>query len=314
MTRSRHSVRPHASAMGPWSRFCYFAAKAWANLLNNRLVTAITVFTITLALLIISLFLLFYVNIEGTVDQWSRKVVVTVYFEGELTPQEVTSLKGKVSSLQGTDSVQYIGKEEALKRFRSRLKGQESLLEGVAPDTLPASMEISLKKQFRSSEAIASYVAALRKVQGIGEIQYGEEWVRKFLSFYQFLRLLGLLIGGFLLLTVMFIVSNTIKLTILARKEELEILSLVGATPFFIKAPFLIEGMIQGACGALFAIILLVSGYYAFLSNAVNFLSFNPADSGMIFLPPVYIAALLFGGVTLGLIGSLASLKKFVIN
>lgn len=312
MSRSRHNVRAHATTLGPWSRCQYFTSKAWSNLLSNKLVTVLTVFTITLALLIISLFMLFYVNLEGTVDQWSKKVVVTVYFDSEPSPQEAASVKARIMALNGTESVKYIAKEDALKRFRSRLKGQESLLEGVAPDVLPASMEISLKKQFRSSDAVTTYVDGLKRIQGVGEVQYGEEWVRRFLSFYQMLRLLGILIGSFLLLAVLFIVSNTIKLTIMARKDELEILGLVGATPFFIKAPFLIEGMLQGAVGALLAVCLLTIGYFSFLSNAVNFLSFNPADTGLFFLPPVHIAAVLVGGVLLGFIGSLASLKKFV--
>lgn len=312
MSRSRHNVRAHATTLGPWSRCQYFTSKAWSNLLSNKLVTVLTVFTITLALLIISLFMLFYVNLEGTVDQWSKKVVVTVYFDTEPSPQEAASVKARIMALNGTESVKYIAKDDALKRFRSRLKGQESLLEGVAPDVLPASMEISLKKQFRSSDAVTTYVDGLKRIQGVGEVQYGEEWVRRFLSFYQMLRLLGILIGSFLLLAVLFIVSNTIKLTIMARKDELEILGLVGATPFFIKAPFLIEGMLQGAVGALLAVCLLTIGYFSFLSNAVNFLSFNPADTGLFFLPPVHIAAVLVGGVLLGFIGSLASLKKFV--
>jgi cell division transport system permease protein len=298
--------------MGPWLKFCYFAGKAWSNLIGNKLVTAITVFTITLALLIISLFMLFYVNLEGTVEQWSRKVVVTVYFDNELPQQDLSVLRARIAALSGTESVNYIDKEQALKRFRSRLKGQEALLEGVAPDVLPASMEITLKKQSRSADAVTAYVAGLKRLPGVGEVQYGEEWVRKFLTFFQFLRMLGILIGSFLLLAVLFIVSNTIKLTIMARKDELEILGLVGATPLFIKAPFLIEGMIQGAVGALCAVVLLIAGYYSFLSNAVNFLSFNPADAGLTFLPPAYIAALLIGGTLVGFIGSLASLKKFI--
>jgi cell division transport system permease protein len=314
MSRSRHSVRPHASTIGPWSRFCYFAGKAWANLLSNKLVTVLTVFTIMLALLIISLFMLFYVNLEGTVEKWSNKVVITAYFDNELSSQELLTLKARVNSLPGTDSLRYIDKEEALKRFRSRLKGQEALLEGVSADVLPASLEISLKRQHRSPDAVTGFVAGLKRIQGISEVQYGEEWVRKFLTFFQFLRMLGILIGSFLLMAVLFIVSNTIKLTIMARREELEIQGLVGATPLFIKAPFLIEGMIQGAAGALFAVIALVAGYYLFLSNAINFLSFDPAEAGLTFLPAEYIAALLIGGVFIGFIGSLASLKKFIIT
>lgn len=312
MSRPRHNVRPQATTLGPWKKFQYFTGKAWSNLTNNKLVTALTVCTITLALLIISLFMLFYVNLEGTVEQWSRKVVVTVYFDNELSPQDMSLLKARILALNGTESVKYISKDEALKKFRSRLKGQETLLEGVAAEVLPASMEISLKRQFRSSDAVTAFVSGLKMVQGIGEVQYGEEWVQKFLTFFQLLRMIGLLIGTFLLLAVLFIVSNTIKLTIMARRDELEILGLVGATPFFIKVPFLIEGMLQGAIGAILSILLLSGGYFFFMSNAVNFLSFNPAEAGLVFLAPVQVASVLAGGIFLGLIGSLASLKKFI--
>lgn len=298
--------------MGGSGRLGYFTRKALANLRSNRLVTLITIFTITLALLIISLFMLFYVNMEGTIDQWSRKVTVTVYFDTEPPPQELSALKSRISALPGTEAIQYVSREEALKIFRSRLKGQESLLEGVAADVLPSSFEINLKKEFRSADNVNLYVSRLKHVQGIGEVQYGEEWVNKFLTFFQFIRILGLMIATFLILTVLFIVSNTIKLTVLARQDELEILALVGATPFFIKAPFLIEGMLQGAAGSLIAVAILTAGYYSMLANAANFLSFNPADAGLIFLPLPYIALLIFGGVMLGFIGSLVSLKKLI--
>jgi len=298
--------------MGGGGRLGYFTRKAIANLRSNRLVTLITVCTITLALLIISLFMLFYVNMEGTIDQWSRKVAVTVYFDTEPLPQELSLLKSRITALPGTEAVQFVSRGEALKIFRSRLKGQESLLEGIAEDILPSSFEITLKKEFRSTDSINLYVGRLKQVQGIGEVQYGEEWVNKFLTFFQFIRILGLMIATFLILTVLFIVSNTIKLTVLARQDELEILALVGATPFFIKAPFLIEGMLQGAVGSLLAVGMLTAGYYAMLANAANFLSFNPADTGLIFLPPPYIAMLIIGGILLGFIGSLVSLKKLI--
>jgi len=305
-------VRAPAASKSSGGRLGYFTRKAVVNLRNNRLVTLITICTITLALLIISLFMLIYVNMEGTIDQWSRKVTVTVYFDTEPPPQELAALKNRVNVLPGTESVQYISRDEAYKIFRSRLKGQESLLEGVSADILPSSFEIILKKEFRSTDSVNLYVSRLKQVQGVGEVQYGEEWVKKFLSFFQFIRIIGLLIAGFLILAVLFIVSNTIKLTVLARHDELEILALVGATPFFIKAPFLIEGMLQGAVGAVVAVSILTAGYYSMLANAVNFLSFNPSDAGLVFLSLPYIAALIFGGIILGFIGSLVSLKKLI--
>ncbi len=290
----------------------YFIARALTNIRQNIFINIVTVGTITLALLIIALFLLVMVNLEGVAADWSKRVQVTAYFDREPSSQELATLKGKVQALPGTENVDYISKDEALKRFRSRLKGQESLLDGVSADALPASLEISLKKGNRGSEAVESYVASLKKISGIGEVQYGEEWVKRFTAFMNFMRLVSALLGGFLLLAVVFIVSNTIKLTIYSRKDELEILGLVGATRFFIKAPYLIEGMLQGAAGGVLALMLLFAFYEGFLHNAGNFLSFNPSTGGLTFLPLMHILGIFLGGVALGFIGSLTSLKRFV--
>jgi len=312
MSRNKPAKRPRLTNEGFIGRMVYFSVRALTNIRQNFLLGILTVGTITLALLIIGLFLLIFVNLEGVSEDWSKRVQVTAYFDKELTPQEVAAFKARISTLSGTDKVTYVGREEAVKRFRSRLKGQESLLEGVSADVLPSSLEISLQRERRNSEAVAEYVDRLKKVPGIGEVQYGDEWVRRFSTFMNFMRLVGALLGGFLLLAVMFIVSNTIKLTIYARKDELEVLGLVGATRFFIKAPFLIEGILHGAAGAILAIIVLTACYYGFLHNAGNFLSFNPADTGMLFLSAEYLAGLFLGGVLLGFLGSLTSLKRFV--
>lgn len=312
MPRNKSSKRPKLANEGFLGRLNYFVVRAVLNIRQNVFVNVLTIGTITLALLIIAIFLLVFVNLEGLADNWSTKVQVTAYFDQELTPQELASLKGKIQVLPGTEKIVYVTKEEAVKRFRARLKGQESLLEGVTADILPASMEISLKKQSRDNLAVEAYVARLKKIPEIKEVQYGEEWVRRYSTFMNFMRLVGALLGGFLVLAVVFIVSNTIKLTIYARKDELELLGLVGATKLFIKAPFLLEGIIQGFAGALLTLVILVASYFSFLHNAGNFLSFKPSDAGLSFLPIEYIAGIILGGMLLGFLGSLTSLKRFI--
>jgi len=308
----KRQVRPKLAQEGYSGRLGYFTARAVANLRQNPFVSAVTVGTISLALLIASLFLLVYVNLEGMAEGWSDKVQVTAYFDKEPAPLAVTVLKGNIAALPGTAKVVFVSQVEAEKRLRGRLKGQESLLEGISPEVLPASMEISLDRKHRDSASVAAYVAALKLLQGISEVQYGEEWVKRFNSFMNMFRLMGMLLGSFLAITVLFIVSNTIKLTIYARKEELELLGLVGATRFFIKAPFLIEGVLQGALGALISLAALLACYFAFLKNAANFLGVNPVAAGLSFLPASHLAAILLGGVLLGFIGSATSLKRFI--
>lgn len=304
--------RQRYSGEGFTGRLLYFTGRAVLNIRRNPFVNLVTVVTISLALLIISLFLLLLVNLEGAAHEWSRQVQVSVYLDAEPSPQELASLRSRITAMPEVDTVRYIGKDEAFKRFRARLKGQETLLEGVAVDILPASLEISLKRAARTADAVELFVGRLKKVPGIGEIQYGEEWVRKLSAFIATARLVVTLLGGFLLISVLFIVSNTIKLTVYARRDELELLSLVGATRFFIKAPFIIEGMIQGITGAAVALLLLAGCYYAFLYKAGDFITFAPTSAGLSFLPVEYLGGILLTGLLLGFVGSISSLRRFI--
>jgi len=309
---SKPFKRPTLAGDGFGGRVGYFLARALTNIRQNIFVNVVTIGTITLALLIVSLFLLVFVNLENAAENWSERVQVTVYFDRELTSQEQTTLRGKIKALPETARVSYVPRDEALKRFKSRLRGQVTLLEGVRPEVLPTSFEISLKRANRDTQGVESFVASLKRIQGITEVQYGEEWVKRFNSFLNFMRLLGALLGGFLVLAVVFIVSNTIKLTIYARRDEIEVMSLVGATSFFIKAPFLLEGLMQGLAGSIIAVGLLLVLYEGFLHNAGSFLTFNPVSSGLGFLPLEYVGGIILSGAILGFIGSLTSLKRFV--
>ena len=309
---SKPNKRPLLAGDGFGGRLTYFINRAIINIRQNVFVNVVTIGTISLALLIVSLFLLVFVNMENAAESWSERVQVTVYFDRELTTQEQDAFRSKIISLPGASRVAYVTRDEALKRFKSRLRGQETLLEGVRPEILPTSLEISLKRSSRETQSVETFVKILKQIPGITEVQYGEEWVRRFNTFLNYMRLLGALLGTFLVLAVVFIVSNTIKLTIYARRDELEVMSLVGATKLFIKAPFLIEGILQGGAGAVLAMTLLFGLYELFLHNAGSLLTFNPVTAGLAFLPTEYIGALLLSGIVLGFIGSLTSLKRFI--
>jgi len=304
--------RPKLAGEGFNGRLVYFTSRALTNIRQNVFVNVVTIGTITLALLIVSLFLLVFVNLENAADNWSERVQVTAYLDHELTATEQGAMRTTITAIPGTAKIAYVSRDEALKRFRSRLRGQETLLEGVRAEVLPPSLEITLKRSSRETRDVEAYVTRLKGIAGVNEIQYGEEWVRRFNTFLNFLRLVGALLGGFLVVAVLFIVSNTIKLTIYARRDELEVMSLVGATRFFIKAPFLIEGIIQGGAGALLAVILLLGLYEGFLHNAGSFLTFNPASAGLGFLPAEYLFGIVVAGLALGFLGSLTSLKRFI--
>jgi len=312
MSHKKVIKRPKLAREGVSGRIQYFVERAFINIRQNLLVTLLTIGTITLAFLILSLALLIYVNLERVTENWSDRVQVTAYFENNLSPADLSTLKAKIRALAGTAEILYVSQEEALQKFYGRLKGQEALLEGVSPEILPSSLEIHLKKDSRDSKSITLYVEQLKKIPMINEVQYGEEWVKRFSHFMNLVRFAGILVAGFIVLAVVFIVANTIKLTIYARKDELELMGLVGATRLFIKVPYLIEGVVQGVIGAALAILVLSGVYLAFLHNADFFFSFNTMEAGLLFLPVTYLVALLFGGAALGFLGSIASLKRFI--
>lgn len=292
-------------------RLRYFVERAILNMRQNMFISMVTIMTITLALLIVGIFMLVAVNLERVSVRWSEKVQISVYFDKELTQQQIAELRNRVSAIPGTSQVSYVSQAEALTRFKSRLAGQETLLEGIEAEVLPASLEITLKRPHRTHEAMKQYVGQLRNVAGMGEIQYGEEWVKRYSSFISLLQTIGLLIAAFLFIAVVFIISNTIRLTIYARKEELEVLSLVGATPFFIKAPFIIEGIVQGAVGALFSILILGGGYLVRYHSGDSS-KVQSIIQGIEFLPPEYLGGLFLSGILLGFFGSVTSLRRFM--
>jgi len=312
MPREKTAKRPKLAREGVSGRLHYFVERAFINIRQNILVNVLTVGTISLAFLILSLFLLVYVNLERVSESWSDRIQVTAYFERDLSSGEVSSLTKRISAIGGTADVDYVPREEALRRFYGRLKGQESLLEGITPEILPSSMEIRLDKTNRDSGSVAAYVARLKQLPEIHEVQFGEEWVKRFSDFMNLIRFIGALVGGFIILAVVFIVANTIKLTIYARKDELELMGLVGATRLFIKVPYLIEGVLQGVAGVVVALLILSVVYLSFLHNADILFSFSTMEAGLVFLPLPYLAALLFGGAALGFLGSLASLKRLI--
>ena len=300
------------STAGFLTRIGYYVAKAFSNIRQNLFLNVITVGTIILALLVVSLFALVFTNLEHAADSWTEKVQIAIYYDRDLTAGEQDQLKSKLVALPATASVTWVSKATALERFKQRMKGQEALLEGVRSDVLPASLEVTLKKAYRTTDGVERYARHIQTFPGIGDVQYGEEWVRRFNGFLDVMRIVGLLLLGFLVTAVIFIVSNTIKLTVMNRQDELEIMLLVGATPSFIKLPFLIEGFLQGLFAGIIAQLTLWGLFEAFMAYAGDYLVFNPRAASLIYLPIEYIGSIIFGGALLGLLGSLTATRRSI--
>jgi cell division transport system permease protein len=229
-----------------------------------------------------------------------------------MSGEEAVRFQNKIRAYGEVQKISYRSKEEALKSLEERLAGRKGLLKGLPRNPLPASVEIQLKPEYQNSIGVQSLVEKLRGLPQIEDLQYGVEWVEKFSAFIVLLKVLGLAVGGLLLASTIFVISNTIRLNIFARREEIEIMRSVGATGFFIRAPFYIEGVLQGFAGASLAVSMLFVLFRLFLTEVYAPLQALLGGFPLFFLTPEQTAALALGGVALGFLGTQVSVGRYL--
>jgi cell division transport system permease protein len=271
---------------------------------GNLFPNLITIGIIAISMLIFSTFTLLAFNLTNFLKIWEDKIEVIAYLKRGTLSSEVEPLLKKTRLLEGVEVVRYVSPYDAMAFMETKLGRQKNLLEGIQPAVLPPSFEIQLKKEFRNSTRIREVVTDLKKIPQFDEIQYGQEWVETFSVLVHILRLTQWILGGLLLIAVIFITSNTLQLTISSRREEIEVMHWVGASPSFIRVPFYVEGLIQGFVGgglAILFLLLLHQGLFLYIPPSMQaWLAKIP----VLFLPPETVAWILLGGMVLGFFGS----------
>ena len=266
--------------------------------------------TMAMTLFIFGGFLLIQENLHGLLKGWGSQIEIFAYLEGGLTPKEVKSLVERMRSYPEVESVRFVSKKEAWENFKQALGAQSGVLEGLQADILPSSLEIALKKLHRDRASVESLAERLRGVREVSEVEYPGEWMEKLSFLVLGIQWAKWVLGGFLFIATFLIVGSTVKLAVLARKDEIEIMQLVGASEGLIKAPFVIEGMIQGIVGAALSLLLL---WLLFLFLSVRLpplFGVFAAREQFHFLNSGGLSLLLFLGWAMGAGGSLFSLKR----
>lgn len=288
----------------------YFLRKALGNIWTNPFLSLVTLSTIAISMLILGLFSLIYLNVQQSSHQMGGELQITAYLQETISSEQAKVLRSKVADWPEVERITYISKEQALARFRSQLREYAGILEGLKENPLPASLEVTLMPQYGRSGNIKELSTRLGRLPGVAEVQYGRKWMAKLRVFVEVMKLVGITVGGLLLIATIFVISNTIKLTFYSRREELEIMRLVGATDFFIKAPFLIEGLLHGLGGALLAaggLSLLMLFLFSHLDLPLRLAVMAGS------LPTGQLVAGFLGlGLLLGVLGSMVSLRRFL--
>jgi len=286
------------------SFFQYVMRRTFHNMRGNLFLNLITIAIIVVSMLIFSTFTLLAFNLTNFLKIWEDKIEVIAYLKRGAPTSEVEPLLNKTRLLDGVEVVKYVSPYDAMAFMETKLGGQKNLLEGIHPVILPPSFEIQLKKDYRNSTKMKEVVSQLKKIPQFEEIQYGQEWVETFSVLVHILRLTQWILGGLLLIAIIFITSNTLQLTISSRREEIEVMHWVGAHPAYVRVPFYVEGLIQGLLGGALAILILFllhQGLFLYIPLPMQaWLAKIP----VLFLPPKTIAWILLGGMVLGLFGS----------
>lgn len=284
-------------------KFLYFIRQAIYDVSNRKLPGAMSIVTIAASLFVLGVFLLASSNLQEALSKLGGKVHIIAYLDNGVPAGKITSIKKRLEAVEGVKGVFFVSKKEALERLRREMPEFHDLFEGLEQNPLPASFEISLSRDCINGDCLSQVAKKIQRISGIAEACYGREWVDRFNLILGILRFLGIAISSLLMIAVIFIISNTVKLNFYSRKEEVEVMRLVGATEAFIKAPYVIEGAILGLLGALCAVILLAIAYKIF-SNKLAELAWASLGIGPLsFLKPLSTAIILTGGGLLGAFG-----------
>lgn len=285
----------------------YFVRAAGRGLASSPVTTGVAVATIAIALVLVGGFFVITSNMRVLLERAGEGLGVTVYLEPGVSLDAARDLATRVAATGGVEGVTLVSPDEALERLRRRL-GEEDLLEGLEDNPLPASLELTLAASHRTPEGIAALSAELAALPGVEEVGSGGDWAEGYARALSLLRTLGLGLGGVLAFATLVIVANTIRLAVYARRDELEILALVGASRTFRRVPFVLEGIAQGLAGGVLALGLVYLGFQVALPGLASGLELFLGWSDPVFLSPEGMLLLLADGALLGALGAASAL------
>jgi len=292
-------------------RIAYLVKEAMTNIRLNRTTTLVAVASTAFTLACFGVFLLLYLNLRGVVSSLQDDIKVVVYLHDGLSAQGLSDLQQRLRSEREVAALSYVSKEQALADFREQFPSEYHLLQGLGENPLPASFVVTLAPRFRSSEAVKQWVKRLTTVPGVGQVQYSRDWIENLATLVGFIELGAIAVGGILSAASVTIIASTIRLTLYARQNEIEIMRMVGATGAFIKVPFLLEGAVLGAVGGLLSLAILRGGFDLFKLQLGPTGRFLGIESWLNFFPGHVSLWIIMAGLALGFTGSLVSLIQF---
>lgn len=290
-------------------KFKMFIIDALKSLKRNKTITFASIITVAATLFIFGVFLIVAQTINMGVESVESKVEIKAYLIDEITTQEQSNIETILQGVEGVKEITYESKEEAFDKFKERLGEDNAILAGFSEDRnpLPNSFVVSLEEP----EAAMRVEEALSGVRGVEDVGNERETVERIIGLAKIIRTMGVVIFIILVVVSLFLISNTIKLTVYSRRREIGIMKFVGATDWFIRWPFLIEGMIMGLIGGIIAVSVVFFAYQLVYTDITQSLFY----AGLVKPSEVLNSfSWQFGltGLVIGALGSFIALKRFL--
>ncbi|MFL0196074.1 permease-like cell division protein FtsX [Clostridium sp. WILCCON 0269] len=291
------------------STISFFIKDAFKSLKRNKTISMASGATVAATLFIFGISLLTMLNIKQGILEVQSKVEVKVYLKDNITTAQKKDIEDKVKSIDGIVSLDYETKSEALDKFKSQLGEQnKSLVEGLDKDNpIPGAYIVKVQKP----EIVSAVVENIKGMQGIDSIQDGRGIVDKIIAISRTIKWAGSIISIILIGVCLFLIGNTIRITLYSRRKEIGIMKYIGATDWFIRWPFIIEGIIIGLVGAVVSNVVLYYLYKIVYNKVANtFIMIQ-------LISPQYVITNILGifvlaGVIIGAVGSVLSIRKFL--
>ena len=286
----------------------YFIREVLISMIRNRWMTFASIGTVTVSLFVLGVFMLIVVNMTRMASELESQVQISVYLNDALTEEGRAEVEQMMRDMKSVDKIEYITREQAMTRLKERLGDQQYILNALGDtNPLPNSYEVTVKK----AEQVQSTAVAIADLYGVDEAKYGQDVAAHLFDMTRLVRMFGFLLMVLLTGATIFIISNTIRLTVFARRKEIAIMKYVEATDWFIRIPFILEGMALGFIGGSLSAIALRSFYAAMAAKIYTTLTFFPLIPQYP-LMNYFTFTLIVSGMVIGTIGSTISLKRFL--
>lgn len=286
--------------------------EALSQIRSNRYSVFTAVGIISIILLVFGMYLLTIHNINILVEHLKKDMQIVAYFDKGVPSGEIDGIKKDIEGFKEVENVIYIPRDHALEMLSRDVENVRDIVKELKGNPLPDSLRIILVPDARTPGGIKKLVEKLEAMSAVDDVEYGEEWVEKLNVFISTARVIGFVVGGLMVLIVLFIISNTVKFTLLTRREEIEIMKYAGATNLFIKIPFVIEGGILGFISGVSALVMLFLSYKLILYKipAATYVWLGGLRFDFISLEAVIL--LIFIGIILGCFGSWVSIGRYL--